>query len=155
VSSFILQKTDVCHATANLCRQKASRIAKLTEEANELKAIEAHIAEKLQFLVKEYKQLQTKRQALVKARNEALSIDRQVSAQQLAIEIGVVGADMESLEAETKELQRQAYFVSLERNRKRKLAKTLNAELEAELNRLDLEKQIAADIKKVVSKNAA
>jgi hypothetical protein len=90
-----------------------------------------------------------KKQALAKARAEALSIDRPAAAQQLAIEVGVVGADMESLAAETKELQRQSYFVSLERQRKRKLAKALQTELDVELSRMEIEKQIAADVKKV------
>ena len=65
--------------------------------------------------------------------------------------MGVVSSDMASLAAEIKDLQRQTYFLSLERTRKRKLAKSLQAELDVDIAREPLEKLLAAEIKKVVS----
>ena len=69
---------------------------------------------------------------LAEARRRALETDREVAAQHLTVEISMATTDMQDLNAKIKDLQRKIYFIAIERNRKRKVAKKLKDELKLE-----------------------
>ena len=76
-----------------------------------------HLEEKVEALVQQHVGLVQKRILAEGRRKEAVALEREAAAQHLAIEISVITADMQDINAQVKELQRQGYFLSIERNR--------------------------------------
>ena len=126
---------------------KLERIATLSEEATELKAMQTHIEEKISALVEQHRALVDKRKLSEGRRKEALALDREAAAQHFAVEISVYTADMQDINAKIKDFQRQNYFISIERNRKRKVVAKLKDEVEIEKKRAVLEERLAGKIK--------
>lgn len=126
---------------------KMERIAVLISEVNELKAMEAHIEDQVEILVEKYQKLSEKRKLSEIRRKDALAIERDVAAQHIAVEISVLTADMQEINNKIKEFQRQSYFLSLERRRKRKVAKQLSDEVEEEKKRAALTQKLSEKIK--------
>lgn len=126
---------------------KFERIATLTEEASELKAMSTHIEDKTNTLVEQHRVLVDKRKIAEGRRKEAMALDREAAAQHFAVEISVFTADMQDINARIKDFQRQNYFISIERNRKRKVAAKLKDEIEIEKRRSALEEKLAEKIK--------
>jgi hypothetical protein len=91
--------------------------------------------------------LTEKRNLCEQRRREAQSQSRQAAAHHLTVEISLHTADMQDINAHVKDLQRQIYFLSIERNRKRKVVKKLNDEIIQDKKRHNLEKQIATKVK--------
>ena len=108
---------------------KMERISTLTTEADELKAMETHMEDQISSLVQAHHDSAAKRKIAENRRREAQSMDREAAAQHLTVEISMHTADMQDVNSQIKELQRQMYFVSIERNRKRKVAKKLKEEI--------------------------
>ena len=126
---------------------KLERIALLTEEANELRAMQTHIEEKINALVEQHRAMVDKRKVSEGRRKEALALDREAAAQHFAVEISVYTADMQDINAKIKDFQRQNYFISIERNRKRKVVAKLKDEVDIEKKRAILEEKLAGKIK--------
>ena len=131
----------------NARKVKAERAAVLTAEADELKAMETHLDDKITVLVNKHKELSEKRALAETRRREAQSQSREAAAQHLTVEISLHTADMQDINASIKDLQRQIYFIAIERNRKRKVVKKLHEEIEQDKKRAGLEKQLAEKIK--------
>ena len=75
-----------------------------------------------------------------------METDGEVAAQHLTVEISMATTDMQDLNAKIKDLQRKIYFIAIERNRKRKVAK-LKDELKLEKKRAELEQELAVKVK--------
>jgi len=131
----------------NARKVKAERAEVLTGEADELKAMESHLDDKINTLVEKHKELSSKRQLAETRRREAQSQSREAAAQHLTVEISLHTADMQDINASIKDLQRQIYFIAIERNRKRKVVKNLRDEIEADKKRAGLEQQLSEKIK--------
>ena len=128
-------------------RIKLERISTLSNEAAELKAMESHIEDQVNSLVEKYQKFSSKRQNSEAKRKEALSQGRDVAAQHFAVEISILTADMQEINSKIKELQRQSYFISLERKRKQKVVRQLNEEVNEEKRRQEIQKKLAEKIK--------
>lgn len=131
----------------NARKIKLERIATLQEEAGDLKGMETHLEEQVNILVDQYQSLSEKRKSYDTKRKEALSLDRDVAAQHIAVEISIMTADMQEINGKIKEIQKQGYFIALERRRKRQVARQLNDEVESEKARLSLKNRLSAQIK--------
>jgi len=128
-------------------RIKLERISTLSNEAAELKAMESHIEDQVNALVEKYQKFSSKRQNSEAKRKEALSLGREVAAQHIAVEISILTADMQEINSKIKELQRQSYFISLERKRKQKVVRQLTDEVNEEKRRTEIQKKLSEKIK--------
>ena len=128
-------------------KRKAERIAVLTEEVGELKAMEAHLEDQIKVLVENYKQLSVKKQKNERKRVDAIEAHREVAAQHIAVEVSIIAADMQDINRNIKDLQRQMYFINLDRNRKRKVVKQLNIEINDDKRRSIIRAKLAEKIK--------
>lgn len=128
-------------------RIKLERISTLSNEAAELKAMESHIEDQVNALVEKYQKFNSKRQNAEAKRKEALSLGRDVAAQHIAVEISILTADMQEINSKIKELQRQSYFISLERKRKQKVVRQLTDEVNEEKRRTEIQKKLSEKIR--------
>lgn len=126
---------------------KGERIAVLTEEIGELRAMEAHLEDQVQTHVRDYQQIVEKKKVAEHRRNEALLMRKEVAAQHIAVEISIMIADMQDINTTIKDLQRQGYFISLERRRKRKVVQQLADEVNEEKKRAAIKLKLAQKIK--------
>eukprot|EP00605_Chrysophyceae_sp_TOSAG23-4_P002502 GSChrysophyteH1.ASY1.ANO1.2765.1 assembled CDS len=126
---------------------KQERAATLTAEADELRAMETHLEDKISTMVDKHKEIAEKRNLAEKRRREAQSLSRDAAAHHLTVEISLHSADMQDINAHVKDLQRQIYFIAIERNRKRKVVKKLREEIEQDKKRADLEKKLGQKVK--------
>ena len=90
---------------------KMERIAALTEEANELKAMQVHLEEQINVLVEKHRTTAEKRKVAETRRKEAVAVDRDAAAQHFVVEISIATADMQDINSMIKDLQRQSYFI--------------------------------------------
>ena len=131
----------------NARKVKAERAEVLTGEADELKAMESHLDDKITTMVAKHKEISMKRQLAETRRREAQSQSREAAAQHLTVEISLHTADMQDINASIKDLQRQIYFIAIERNRKRKVVKKLREEINNDKKRAGLEQELSEKIK--------
>ena len=104
---------------------KMERIQTLTSEADELRAMETHLEDQINTMVTHHHDLAEKRRLAEQKRRDALSMSKDVAAQHITVEISMHTSDMQELNSQIKDMQRQIYFIAIERNRKRKVAKKL------------------------------
>lgn len=124
------------------------RIQVLKEEAGELQAMIAHIQEKINSLVQVHRDLQKKKKLLDQKFLEAKSLNRDVACQHLAAEIFVVNTEITENGGKIKDLQRESYFIGLERKRKLGVLHKLKEEITEQQCKAELKKQIEEKIKK-------
>ena len=129
-------------------RVKRERIMQLMEEVEQLKAILSHIEEQTGAKVMQYHDLTAQVQRAEKRRVQALREARETAAQHLAVEIAMMTADKQSCNQTIKELQREAYFIGLERKRKRGIVKKLEQEVAAHKKQTLIKKKLGAKINK-------
>lgn len=140
-------KSDKKKIKFNGRRVKLERISTLSNEAAELKAMESHIEDQVNALVEKYQKFSDKRQIAEARRKDALTLGRDVAAQHIAVEISILTADMQEINSKIKEIQRQSYFISLERKRKQKVVRQLTEEVNEEKRRTELQKKLSEKIK--------
>ena len=126
---------------------KTERINVLSTEIDELKAMEAHIEDQISAHVHNYHSIQSKRSNADQRRIDALTARKDIAAQHIAVEISILTADMQDINTKIKELQRQSYFISLERKRKRRVVQQLTDELNDEKRRAALKTKLEKKIK--------
>lgn len=126
------------------------RIQVLKEEAGELQAMLSHIQEKVQALVQSHRELQKKKKLLDQKFIEAKSLNREVACQHLAAEIFVVNTEVAENGGKIKDLQRESYFIDLERKRKLGVLNKLKEEIAEQQRKAQLKKQIEEKIKREV-----
>jgi hypothetical protein len=109
------------------------RIAVLVEEIGALKASQVSFEEQVEKLVSDYRELDLKKQTYEAKRREALAQDRDIAAQKLGVEISFFAVELQDINMRIKDIQRQSYFLGLERNRKQRLRKRLEEEIEVSI----------------------
>jgi len=129
-------------------RAKRERIVQLSEEVENLKAIIAHIEDQTSAKVIQYHDLNAEIKRLTRRRNEALSQARDIAAQHLAVEISMLSLDKQNVNETIKNLQREVYFVELERKRKRGIILKLDSEVNEERKKILLRKKLGKKIQK-------
>jgi hypothetical protein len=112
--------------------------------------MQVNVDEKIQFLTNHHLDLLNQRAAMDARMKEAKALGREVAAQHIAAEISVNSAAIIENNAKIKDLQRECYFVNLERKRKLGTAQKLREEIEEAKRRAALQKKIEAKIKKEV-----
>jgi chromosome segregation ATPase len=132
-------------------RVKLERIQILKEEADELQAMIAHIEEKLEVHQSNHRDLLAKKKLMEQRLAEAKQIGREVAAQNISAEVFVANSEISESAGNIKSLQREMYFIRLERKRKVGVLNKLREELNEEKRKADLKKQIEEKIKKDVS----
>ncbi len=110
----------------------------------------SHIQEKVNSLVQTHRELQKKKQLLDQKFLEAKSLNREVACQHLAAEIFVVNTEVAENGAKIKDLQRESYFIGLERKRKLGVLNKLKDEIAEQQRKAELKKQIEEKIKREV-----
>lgn len=125
---------------------KTERINVLSNEIDELKAMEAHIEDQISAHVQNYHKIQSKRSNADQRRVDAMTAHKEIAAQHIAVEISILTADMQDINTKIKELQRQSYFISLERKRKRRVVQQLTDELNDEKRRAALKVKLQKKI---------
>ena len=128
---------------------KKERIMQLSEEVEQLKAIQAHIEDQTSAKVMEYHDLSAQISGLEKKRNLAIREARDVGAQHLAVEIAMLTADKQTCNQIIKDLQRESYFVGLERKRKRGIVKKLDNEVQNWKKQQLIKKKLGGKIQEV------
>jgi len=127
---------------------KLERILTLEEEASELKAMMTHVEEKVKVLFEQGKDISEKRKLYAIRMKEAQAQGKETASQHIAAEISVLTAKLQDLQIQIKNLQREGYFISLERKRKLGVRQKLKDEMAEEKKRETLKKTIEDKIKK-------
>ncbi len=122
----------------------------LREESGELQAMIAHIQEKVNALVDDHRNLQQRKKSLEQKFAEAKSLNREVACQHLAAEIFVANTEIAENGSKIKDLQRESYFIGLERKRKLGVLNKLKEEISEQQRKAQLKKQIEEKIKQEV-----
>lgn len=154
--TFGLQQKDATNVVAGMpwkkkfsnAKVKKERVMQLSEEVEQLKAIQAHIEDQISSKVMEYHELSDGIRRLETKRNLALKEARDVGAQHVAIEIAMMTADKQECNQAIKDLQRESYFVNLERKRKRGIVKKLESEVEQFKKQQMIKKKLGQKIQK-------
>lgn len=120
----------------------------LKEESEELLAAMTHIREKIDALNIYHQELDDKRAAIDVRLYEARQAHKELAAQHLAAELIVVKNNITENSLKIKDLQREQYFVGLERKRKLGFIRTIKSELQIEKEKGDLKKKVEETIKK-------
>ena len=154
--TFGMQQKDATNVVAGMpwkkkfsnAKVKKERVMQLSEEVEQLKAIQAHIEDQISAKVMEYHELSDGIKRLETKRNLALKEARDVGAQHVAIEIAMMTADKQECNQAIKDLQRESYFVNLERKRKRGIVKKLESEVEQFKKQQVIKKKLGQKIQK-------
>ncbi|KAJ1432784.1 hypothetical protein B484DRAFT_429748, partial [Ochromonadaceae sp. CCMP2298] len=126
---------------ASASKVKLERIGALAEEASELRAMLAHVDEKVAFLASHHAELGAKKKTFEVKLGEARQMGRETAAQHFLAEISLLGSVMGDNNQKIKDMQREAYFISLERKRKVGTVQKLKLEVEESKRRAALQKK--------------
>ena len=110
----------------------------------------SHIQEKINAHSQIQNDLQRKKQSLDQKLAEAKSHNREVACQHLAAEIFVTKSEIIENGSIIKDLQRESYFISLEKKRKLGVVHKLKEEISEQQRKDELKKKIEEKIKREV-----
>ncbi len=117
------------------------------EEADELQAMISHIEEKIEVGVQEFRDLESKKKIIEQKLLEARRFNKEVAIMHLSAELFVFNTQIGESGAKIKDLQREAYFINLERKRKTGVVRKLKEEIAEEKRKAALKRQIEEKIK--------
>lgn len=123
------------------------RIATLQSEVDELMAIISHISEKINTLSTDYRDRIKMYRAIESKMIDARNSGKEAAVQHCTAELVVRKAALLEISNKVKELQREQYFVGLEKKRKQGVIRTLHNELDEEKRKVSLKKKIEEVIK--------
>jgi hypothetical protein len=126
---------------------KLERIATLQSEVDELMAIISHISEKINTLSTDYRDRIKMYRAIESKMIDARNSGKEAAVQHCTAELVVRKAALLEISNKVKELQREQYFVGLEKKRKQGVIRTLHNELDEEKRKVSLKKKIEEVIK--------
>ena len=127
---------------------KKERIAVLNEEVEHLKAVRAHIEDQISAKVIEYHEVRDKVTNLERKRRQAISGAHDAAERACSIEISILSSDMQEINETIKNLQRESYFIELEKKRKSGIMRKLADQIEIERRQNLLKKKLSSKIKK-------
>lgn len=110
----------------------------------------AHLDDKIQSKVESYRTVTEQKKNLEARRVEALSTARDIAAQHLAVEVGILFADLQMINKEIKDMQREIYFFDLEISRKQMIMQKLETDIETVKRQVQIEKKLSLKIRKEV-----
>lgn len=129
------------------CRIKLERISTLQGEVDELMAVMSHITEKIKTLTTDYQDRIKMYRAIESKMIDARNAGKEAAAQHCTADLIVRKAALVEITNKVKELQREHYFVGLEKKRKQGVIRTMQTELDEEKRKLALKKKIEEVIK--------
>ena len=135
--------------------------------------MQSHIEDKIEAKVEDYQQVSQRKTVLEAKRLEMLSYERYYksvraligaqikiilipdhfmsrpqAAQSIAVEISILVADMHQINSEIKDMQRESYFLGLDRKRKKLIAQKLKSDISETKMQMAIQKKLSAKIKK-------
>jgi len=111
----------------------------------------AHLEDKIRSKVDSYRSASDQKKVMEARRVDALALGRDIAAQHLAVEIGIVFADLQAINMEIKDMQREIYFFDLEISRKDMIMQKLKTDIDVVKRQVEIEKKLSAKIKKEVN----
>eukprot|EP01033_Poteriospumella_lacustris_P014607 gene14607-10444_t len=126
---------------------KLERISTLQGEVDELMAVMSHITEKIKTLTTDYQDRIKMYRAIESKMIDARNAGKEAAAQHCTADLIVRKAALVELTNKVKELQREHYFVGLEKKRKQGVIRTMQTELDEEKRKVALKKKIEEVIK--------
>ena len=112
-----------------------------------------HLEDKIQTKVVSYKVSNEHKELLENRRKEALSLYRDIAAQKIAVQISMLFTELQSINCEIKDMQREIYFFDLEISRKEMILRNLTNDIQQSKKNLEIEKKLSIKIKNEVRGN--
>jgi hypothetical protein len=108
--------------------------------------VHAHIEDQINTKVDEYQCLKQKLKETERRRRDCQSAFRDGAAAKLGVEASILTAELQSINLQVKNLQRESYFVNLERKRKRGILQNLEKKVAQARRQAFLQKKIKGTI---------
>jgi hypothetical protein len=112
-----------------------------------------HLEDKIQTKVATYKVSNEHKEVLENRRKEALSLYRDIAAQKIAVQISMLFTELQTINCEIKDMQREIYFFDLEISRKEMILRNLTNDIQQSKKNLEIEKKLSIKIKNEVRRN--
>ena len=148
MSSLDKEKKKVWNKKFSALRTKKERIATLSEELDGLRAMRAHLEDKIDSKARAYSEGMEQKNILEARRKQAVELGREIAAQHIAVEASIAYAELQTINSEVKEMQREIYFFDLEIKRKDMILKKLETDIQTVQRQVSIEKKLSNKIKK-------